>query len=384
MRRMTCHFRRAGTVRGAIALAILVLGSPVVWSPSAAHAQELELEPIGLLRTGLRLESSRYDGVSGFEIYDARLGLKGKVGIVFDYALQAEYHFDDNAVRLLDANLSIPLKDDLLRLDAGLVMSGFGREAMKQKDLLPLVERSQGSLGLAPGRQLGAALRGAALEQRLTYWGGLYNGEGVSFGNFDRGFLFSGRVAYNSAGEVEFFEDFVYEVGADVAFASDSSNRVLPVSRRAGFDDEPDATVPGFVDFTGNRFVWSADAGLRWRSWSLAGEYGRAEYDPSGDADKVSSEAYFVEGAYMLWGVFDLLLRYDAFKAAVGAGGEPDRTQFLVFGFNLNPGFHAKVAFQYSIGLDGSLVGVSEAIDGTNTGPALADNQFLLNLQLAF
>jgi len=29
-------------------------------------------------------------------------------------------------------------------------------------------------------------------------------------------------------------------------------------------------------------------------------------------------------------------------------------------------------------------VGVSESIDRTNTGPGLADNQFLLNLQLAF
>ena len=55
-----------------------------------------------------------------------------------------------------------------------------------------------------------------------------------------------------------------------------------------------------------------------------------------------------------------------------------------MFGLNVNPGFHAKMGLQDSVGLNGSEVGVGEAIDGTNTGPALADGQFMLNLQLAF
>ena len=45
-----------------------------------AQAQELpELELDGLLRTGLRIESSRYDGVSGFEINTDRY-TKGEPG----------------------------------------------------------------------------------------------------------------------------------------------------------------------------------------------------------------------------------------------------------------------------------------------------------------
>lgn len=354
-------------------------------APPRLGAQELpELELDGLLRTGLRLESSRYDGVSGFEIYDARLGLSGKVGIVFDYALRAEYQFEDDALRLLDVLLSVPLRDEVLRLDAGLLMSAFGRETMLSKADIPFVERSQGSLALAPGRQVGAALRGVALEERLRYWGGLYNGEGATFGNDDRRFLFAGRVEYNSAGEVEFFEDFVYEFGADLAVASDSANPVLPVSRPAGDAEGSGAGIPGYTEFTGNRFAWSADVGLRYRAWSLAAEYARAEYDPSGGAGKVAADAWYAQGGYSLWGAFDLLARYDSFETAVGLGTEPDRTQFLVFGFMVNPGFNAKFGLQYSIGLDGSLVGVSQAIDRTNTGPGLADNQFLLNLQLSF
>lgn len=359
---------------------IYALGLAILLGPVApeAKAQELpELEVDGLLRTGLRLESSRYDGVSGFDIYDVRLGVSGKVGIVFDYALRAEYQFETDAVRLLDVRLSVPLKSEALRLDVGLLMSGFGRETMRPKDQILFVERSQGSLALSPGRQVGAAVRGVALEQRLKYWGGLYNGEGASFGNADRRFLFAGRVEYNSVGEVEFFEDFVYEIGADLAVASDSANPVLPVI-------VSEDGIPGYTEFTGNRFVWSADAGIRYRAWSFAAEYARAEYDPRGNAGKVTSDAWNLHGGYSLWGAFDLLARYDSFRPAVGLGTEPDRTQFLVFGFMVNPGFNAKIGLQYSVGIDGSLVGVSQAIDRTNTGPALADKQFLLNLQLAF
>lgn len=349
-----------------------------------AEAQELpELELDGLLRTGLRIESSRYDGVSGFEIYDARLGVSGKVGIVFDYALRAEYQFEADAVRLLDVRLSFPLSDEVLRFDAGLLMSGFGRETMKLKDAIPLVERSQGSLALSPGRQVGAALRGVALEERLKYWGGLYNGEGATFGNDDRRFLFAGRIEYNSVGAIEFFEDFVYEFGLDLAVASDSANPVLPVSRPAG-DEESGVGIPGYTEFTGSRVAWSADFGLRYRVWSLAAEYARAEFDPSGGSETVSSDAWYLQGGYSLWGAFDLLARYDSFETAVGLGTEAARTQFLVFGFGVNPGFNAKIGLQYSIGLENSLVGVSEAVDRTNTGPALADNQFLLNLQVSF
>jgi len=374
---MTSHAIRTSLVRS-IGLAILL--GPLA---PRAMAQDLpDLEVDGLLRTGLRLESSRYDGVSGFEIYDARLGVSGRVGIVFDYALRAEYQFEADAVRLLDVRLSVPLRDEVLRLDAGLLMSGFGREAMKSKETIPFIERSQGSLALAPGRQVGAALRGVALEQRLRYWGGLYNGEGATFGNDDRRFLFAGRVEYNSVGEVEFFEDFVYEFGADLALASDSANRVLPVSLPAG--DAEGVGIPGYAEFTGNRFAWSADLGIRYRAWSFAGEYARVEYDPAGGTGDVTSDAWYAEGAYSLWGAFDLLARYDSFKPAVGLGTEPDRTQFLVFGFMVNPGFNAKFGLQYSVGIDGSLVGVSQAIDRTNTGPGLADNQFLLNLQLSF
>ena len=60
---MTSHAIRTNLVRS-IGLAILLMSLA-----PRLMAQDLpDLEVDGLLRTGLRLESSRYDGVSGFEI----------------------------------------------------------------------------------------------------------------------------------------------------------------------------------------------------------------------------------------------------------------------------------------------------------------------------
>ena len=371
-------------VRNGVKLALwLALGAG--FGTSEVYAQDgLDLELDGLLRTGLRVESASYGGTSGFEIFDAQLGVSGKIGIVFDYALRAEYQFDRDEIRLLDARLSAPLSGEQLRLDAGLLLSGFGREAMKPKDEISFVSRSQGSLAIAPGHQVGMGLHGVALEGRLKYRGGLYNGEGATFGNQDRRFQFATRLEYNSVGEVEFFEDFVYELGVDFAFASDSANPVLPVSVPTGSVEATGAPFPEYAEFTGNRLAWSVDAGLRYRAWSLAAEYARAEYDPTGGVGEVHADGWYVEGGYSLWGAFDLMARYDAFTTAAGLGTEAAGTDFLVFGFGVNPGFNAKIGLQYAIGIDDSLVGVSQAIDGTNPGPPLADNQFLLDLQLSF
>lgn len=351
--------------------------------PAAAQEDEPDLKVDGLLRTGLRLESNDAGGVKGFEIYDARLGLSGRVGIVFDYMIRAEYRFADNEIGLLDASLSIPIAGDLLRLDAGIQKSASGREAMRDKGEIQFVERAQAALALNPGRQLGAGLRGRAWEGRFGYWGGIYNGNGPAFENDDHSFLFALRGEYNSVGEVEFFEDFVVRVGADIAFSRDSLFEVLPVASSAGDAEVTAGQRIDYVGFTGDRLVWGGDLGLGYRSYSLEGEYTRTDYDTSG-GESLSAEGYLIEAGYTVWGALDFLARYDAFQPAAGLGVAPERAEFLVLGLNLYPGFHAKIGFQYAIGLDGTRFGPQTSIDGTNTAPGLAHKQFLLNLQVSF
>jgi hypothetical protein len=370
------------TITGTLACLMLAGLAGPLW----AQEDQPELRLDGLLRTGLRLESRDAGGVKGFEIYDARLGLTGRVGIIFDYAVRAEYDFDDDKVRLLDASLSFPIRDELLRLDAGILKSSSGLEAMLDKGELQLVERAQAALALSPGRQLGFDLRGRAFEGRFRYWGGMFNGNGPAFENDDNSFLFAFRGEYNTVGDVEFFEDLVLQAGADVAFADDSALAVLPVATSAGAEESsPGGQLIRFAEFTGSRVIWGADLAFRYLNYSLLGEYTRADYDPTASSsESLASEGYYIEGGYTLWGALDFLARYDSFKPAAGLGIVPKRNQFLIFGLNLYPGFHAKIGFQYAVGLDDTLLGPSESIDGTNTGPALAHKQFLLNMQVAF
>ncbi len=367
--------RIAGAMCGCVAGAVLL-------APAAVRAQESpEFAVTGLLRAGLRLESSDTGGKDGFALYDARVGARGRVGIVFDYVAGVEVDVEDRSLRLLDAALSVPLREDLLRLQLGLATAQFGGEATTDKGEIPFVERSQATLALAPGRQIGLGLGGKALEGRLGYVAGVHNGNGPTFENDGNGFLWTARASWNSVGEIEFFEDFVWEVGASLAFSEDSAFAALPVSSPEAGLDRP---VPLLVPFTGDRWIFGADARIAWRFVSLAGEYLRADYDPVGGED-ASAEGWYLQGGYTLWGAIELLARYDSFRTAAGVEGVgPGRTQFLVLGMNLLPGLYGKLGLQYAIGLDGSLAGPGRALDGTNTGPRLADGQFLLNLQVAF
>jgi hypothetical protein len=366
-------------IRTSLAVALFAVPATTVSITPAMAQSGATIEPTGLLRTGLRVESSATGGRDGFALYDVRLGAKGKVGIVFDYAAGVEVDTREEKLRLLDAALSFPIRDEFLRLDIGLGRSRFGGEAMVDKGLIPFVERFQGSLALTPGRQIGLGVRGAALEGRLHYAGGVYNGNGAAWENDGDGFLWMARAGWNSVGEVEFFEDFVWEVGASVGFSGDSSLNALPLSLPEEGVSRP---VPVLTEFTGDRLIWGANARIAWREFAVAGEYLRTEFSPSIGED-LSSEGWYAQGSYTLWAAAELLARYDSFRTAGGVV-EPDEatTKFLVFGINVLPGLYGRLGLQYAIGLDGTLAGQEMSLDGTNTGPRLADGQFLLNLQV--
>ena len=361
------------------AVGALVLSA---FAPGALRAQDgPTLDVTGLLRTGFRVESSDTGGRDGFALYDARLGATGKVGIVFDYVAGIEVDTREESIRLLDAALGFPIKEELLQLGIGLERSRFGGEAITNKADIPFVERFQGSLALAPGRQLGMDLHGAAMEGRLGYAGGVYNGNGPAWEN-DGGFLWTAAAGWNSVGELEFFEDFVWEVGASVAFSEDSALAALPLSLPEEGVANP---VPVLAEYTGDRLSWGGNARVAYREFAVAGEYLRTDFNPT-DGEDSSSEGWYAQGSFTLWAAAELLARYDSFRTAGGIGG-PDgaqTTKFLVLGVNVLPGLVGKLAIQYALGLDGTLAGQEQALDRTNTAPRLADGQFLLNLQVAF
>lgn len=382
-------------VAGAVGL-VTVLPGPGSLGPRILHAQEgmgpHELRPRGLLRTGFEVEPADADRADGFIVYDVRLALTGIVGRIFDYRLGVEYDRDDAGIDLLDAIISFPLGGGTAHADLGGFRSPVSREATADKELLPLVERSQSALALAPGRQLGLQVSGSALDTRLQVAGGLFNGNGLRLENDDKSFLVAGRASYNNVGELEFPEELVVEVGMSAAWSRDSALVVLPVEGRTG--PEPDARrLVSIADFEGDRFIWGTDVRLAYEGWTLAAEYLRTDYDPEnalptppgGVGDGLHSEGATVDLRHALWGFFDVGARYDVLTPAVGFAGEPpEASRFVVLGLGVAPGLFARVSMQYALGIDGTTRGVSRALDGTNTAPPLTDDQFLLYMQLAF
>ncbi len=382
-------------VAGAMGVVAAVPG-PDAFEPRDLQAQEgmgpQNLRPSGLLRTGFEVEPADADRADGFIVYDVRLALTGVVGRIFDYRLGVEYDRDDAGIDLLDAIISFPLGGSNLHADLGGFRSPVSREATADKALLPFVERSQFALAMAPGRQLGLQLRGSALDTRLEFAGGLFNGNGLRLENDDKSFLVAGRASYNNVGELEFPEEFVVEVGLSAAWSRDSALVVLPVEGRTG--PEPDARrLVTIAEFEGDRLIWGSDVRLAYEGWSLAAEYLRTEYDPEAalptppgeDGGDLHAEGATVDLRHALWGVFDVGARYDVFTPAVGLGGEPpEASRFVVLGLGMAPGLFARVSLQYALGMDGTTRGVGRALDGTNTAPPLTDDQFLLYLQLAF
>jgi len=374
-------------VRAARRVAALATLAAAVATAPPAPAQETTgpnmLRPSGMLRTGFEIEPADADRADGFLVYDARLALTGIVGHVFDFRLGVEYDRDDAGIDLLDASISFPLGGDAVHVDLGGFQSPVGREGTADKALLPFVERSQSTLALVPGRQLGLQVRGTTSDTRLRLAGGLFNGNGLRLENDDKAFLVAGRASYNTVGELEFPEEFVVEVGLSAALSDDSALAVLPVVEQ---------TVPGpearrlvsLTEFQGDRFIWGADARLAYEGWTLAAEYLRTEYEPEAGGD-LHAHGLTVDVRHALWGLFDVGGRYDTFTPAVGLGdAPPEASRFLVLSLGVTPGLFARAGLQYALGLDGTTRGVGEALDGTNTAPPLTDDQFLLFLQLAF
>ncbi|WP_419162315.1 porin [Candidatus Palauibacter sp.] len=337
--------------------------------PAAAVGQEAPPVDVGgLLRVGAHAQADSTHEPDGFRLFDARLRVGGQIGIVFDYYFQARYDADDDALKLWDAAATLPLIPEM-ELTFGLFKPLFGLEATQTRGALSFLDRSQASTAIAPGRQLGMQGGGSALDGRLTYGAGMFNGNGRSVTNDGDNYMFTSRVQFNSIGTVAFYDDLVVQAGASIGYSSDTS---APLGKGIVTGD-PTAAPHITSDFAGDRVFWSADLRVTYRQWALTGEYLRAEYDldaTPGGGMPAETDAYggYLELGYRAWGALEGVVRYDSFQPALG-----DDRDFMVFGMNVYPGYYARFSLQYA-----------SALNDSPSAPTLADRQFIFLVQVDF
>ncbi|WP_419164880.1 porin [Candidatus Palauibacter sp.] len=336
--------------------------------PVGAAAQEAPPVDIGgLLRVGVLTHADSTDGPDGFRLWEARLKVSGKIGIVFDYYFQTRYDPEDDAFEIHDAIATLPLMPEF-ELSLGLLRPSFGFEATQHRAELTFLDRSQASTAIGPGRQVGLQGAGSAFDGRLTYGAGIFNGNGRAVVNDDDDYMFTSRVQFNSIGTISFYDDFVVQAGASLGYSSDTA---APLGRGIVTGDPSDA--PRITsDFAGERVFWSADFQATYRGWGLTGEYLRADYElaPGPGEGAADTEAYggYVQLGYRAWGALEGVVRYDAFQPALGADRE-----FMVFGMNVYPGYYARFGLQYAT-----------ALGGSPDAATLADGRFSFLAQVAF
>lgn len=346
---------------------------------TAAQAPGPEEGVSGLAIAGARFEPDFSPRDSGFQLFTARVGLKGRVVPGVLYHFQGAAGEDLSGVELLDARLELPL-DPRFHVSVGQFKAPFSEEALRDKGQLRLLQRSQAVAALAPGRQVGLELSGEALDQRFTYGTGVFNGEGRTAENPGGGMLWAGRVAFNSVGPAEFYDELVVQVGASAAAASDSvpPPGTVPPVPGSGPGVEPEGLV-------GDRLVLGADAKLTYRGAFLQGEYLWAELTPEegppGGGDReVTAEGWYAEAGYSLWGALELLARFDSYRPPAS-----ESRDFLVLGASLWMSLETRLAFQVALQADGPVLAPSrsgfprEGIPG-----GLTDGQATIRFQAGF
>ena len=353
-------------MRGAHSATLLGLVSLL----TAAGAGELRgqtdqfvVEPLGLLRAGLRVEPDSSPRNTSFEIFDARLGVQGGFGTLLEYMLHAGFNTVDDEFRLLDAVVSIsPIPE--FGVNLGQFKAPFSMEELLFRPDIKYENRAQAVNAIAPARQIGASVSGAFFEERLDYEVGLFNGNGRSLDNDNDSFLYGGRVQFNTIGPLDFRDEFVLQVGGNVAFSQDSDVDLALMGTL-------DPAEGDLAEYSGDRLLWGLDLHTSYQGFFFDAEFLRAELEPEPEEGPVFSTStaqggYLQVGYQFLSGFVEGLIRYDAFEPI----GEEDR-DFLLVGANLYAGYNYRVEAQYVIGLHDSA-----------PSPELADGQFILFLQL--
>jgi len=347
---------------------ILVLGTDPVMSEDEPLLEKLRTTfqkdyfSIGiLLQTVADFQIDRnLPGYNGFTIANFRLKLYGELDKKFGYLLQTSFI---NSPSILDAKLYYRFAEYLI-VDAGLYKAPFSKEYLTGADAIDFVNRSRIVTVLAPGRQIGLQTRGRINESLpVDYNIGIFNGNGYGGNTNDNNdFLYAARLTFTPLRSSE-SSTMQLETGINAAFSKDNFSRISPLLNPFVYDA---------LFFTGERSLYGADFSFTNGDFMLTGEYLQGNFDGAlyflvadTSIGSIKSSGFHVTIGYMLISDFQILGRWDRFKADNGSNN-PD---WMVLGLNYWPSKVSKLQINYMV---------------NTVSSALKYNQILANFQFVF
>lgn len=244
----------------------------------------------------------------------------------------------------------------------------FSREALNSSKYLQMIERSRTS-EFAPFRQMGVGIHGFALDKKLEYSAGLYNGavnsssvsnlgnntlRKVKLYHIDTGasgdnnkFLYAGRIDFHPFGHMKKSQSYLEDL--ERPLLSFAINFISS-------DDSPSGGHNmGMAELKSN-FCYGGDAAFKFKDFAGTFEYLLRDISWWNIIDEVNDAAQAtltLQGGFMIIPKkFELTARYEFVKfdkreLLLGPNGQ-NEDKWLTFGFNIFfEGHHMKIQFNY-------------------------------------
>ena len=303
---------------------LLVLAALLVTSTSAG-AQQTDEPLLGELIERFRTRALRIqvllqilgdfqeeraadEGTSGFTIPRARFSVRGELDGGISYAVEADM-------------VRNPLVNDAwirktfhpaIAVDMGQFKAPFSGERLQSSSQLEFINRSQIVRALAPGRNVGVALRGQFNGTGLGYFVGAFNGNAQRLLiNDNNELMYAGRVTYRTN-----------------PFGGDAPNGIEVGVNAVRSHDE--AVTLGYslgTTFTGIRTLYGADFRVECGPLLFNGEYIGSRLENSDDDITSEPSGYQASISYRVATKHRLHFRWDSIE---GDGLRTDRDLGIV------------------------------------------------------
>ena len=220
-----------------------------------------------------------------FRLRRARINLTGDFAENFDFKIEGDFEQSDG---LSSSRTAFEATDIFVnwhqfpeaQVKIGQWKAPFGLEQLTPDTTLYIIERSLPTGALTPERQIGVQLWGKPFahiwpEQKdlLTYYGGIFNGNGRNTTNNDNNnFMYVGRLELLPFKGKIFGQDSSLKLGGDVLNSRDDKG--TNISQSGNLLVNTDGSLSAFtLPGADERTAWSVDAWLNVGRFDLIGEY---------------------------------------------------------------------------------------------------------------